>query len=46
MSDSPLIDAPPAHEEQGAQRLQAYAFSVIKVNDEYVKSGFKRKLMG
>ena len=23
-----------------------YAFSVIKVNDEYVKSGFKRKLMG
>ena len=46
MSDSPLIHAPPPHKKQGAQRLQAFAFDVTKDNDEHVKPGFRRKLMG
>ena len=48
MSDSPLIHATPLHfsKEQGAQGLQAFAFGVVKVNDDHPKPRFKRKLMG
>ena len=48
MSDSPLIHATPLHfyKKQGAQRLQAFAFGLIKVSDDYPKPRFKRKLMG
>ena len=48
MSDPPLIHALPPHfyKEQGAQRLKAFAFGAIKVNDENAKPRFKRKLVG
>ena len=48
MSDSPLIHATPLHfyKERGTQRLQAFAFGVIKFNDDHPKPRFKRKLMG
>ena len=47
MGDSPLIHAPPPqfYGKKGIQRLKAFAFGVIKVNDEHMRPRLKRKIM-